>query len=364
MVAALTLLLLAVAPVAATPGWTGPLRVGNPTACTHIVAAIDAAGRFHLAAECGGRIRYSSSEAGASWSSTFFAHPTGSQDLDPQIAIDGNVLYVAYSRKAGEDCSGRFEAGVYYRHRLLPGGAWSGAVRLGSVEDSLQSFRVVAGTLHATVHNNHDEHLYYETSRGGVVHRHLIVDGAGPSSSLRVGSDGLTRIVYQGQNGLRYAVFTGSAFRTSSIPGTTSDDQFPLLVLDAANHAHVTWIRTSGPGCAQRDPQPDDGTYYATNRTGAWSTGAARRITALFGPTSLTVDTASGRVHILTSGFTSSLRYWTKSANGRWTGLTLASTRAVAVAIRLDQSRGVLLAAYVAELADGSGGSVYVLTKP
>jgi len=361
LVGALLILLLAASPLAAATGWTGPLRVGAAGHCTQVAAAIDSAGRYHLAAECGGSIRYSFSFANRSWSTTSFSHPAGRADFSPQVAIDGNVVYVAYSRDSDEGCGEAVDAGVYYRKRSLPSGAWSAARRIGPADDHLQSFRVVAGTLHATVANNHDGRLYYETSTGAAYHRYLISGGFG-TSSLRIGSDGAARIVYQGEGSLRYATFTGSGFTTTSIPGTTGEDRNPLLVLDAANHAHVVWSREPGPGCAIRDPNPDDGTYYATNKTGAWSAVGTRRITTNLGATSLTADVGSGRVHVLVAG--SGVRYYSKPAAGAWTGQLLSSSAALGAAIRLDQSSGTLLAVYSRQLSNGDSGSIYYLTKP
>src|SRR5207244_5959978 len=39
-------------------GWTASRQVGTATQCISVTAGIDAAGRFHVAAECSGSIRY------------------------------------------------------------------------------------------------------------------------------------------------------------------------------------------------------------------------------------------------------------------------------------------------------------------
>ena len=42
-------------------GWTAPHRIGKASACVTVTAAIDAASRYHIAAECDGAIHYYSS---------------------------------------------------------------------------------------------------------------------------------------------------------------------------------------------------------------------------------------------------------------------------------------------------------------
>src|ERR1035437_9103188 len=44
------------------------------------------------------------------------------------------------------------------------------------------------------------------------------------------------------------------------------------------------------------------GNSYATNAGGTWTLVAQRRITTVLGPTSLVVDVATGRVHVLLAG--------------------------------------------------------------
>ena len=70
-----------------------------------------------------------------------------------------------------------------------PRGAWSAATKIGSAADSLESFQVDGGILHATVKAN-DGLSYYETLDGTAFHRYPISDVAIGPTSMRVGSDG------------------------------------------------------------------------------------------------------------------------------------------------------------------------------
>src|SRR6185295_14402364 len=110
-------------------------------------------------------IRYFVKVPGGSWTATTFAHPAHRLDLDPQIAFRGDVVYVAYSRIALDDGCGSDgnDIGVYVRTRSQPSGSWSAPTRIGLPDDSLGSFRVDGGTVHATVRNEKDGRVYYET---------------------------------------------------------------------------------------------------------------------------------------------------------------------------------------------------------
>ena len=359
--AALLAIAIGVSSVGAATGWTGPRLVGPADNCFDVAAAIDSTGGYHVAAECDGSIRYSSSRPDGTWSTTFFAHPVAHGDHQPQISIDGNVVYVGYTREGFAGC-GYDWAGVYYRKRTLPNGAWSAATRLGLAGDHLHSLRVVGGTIHATVDTTGNDYVVsYETSTNGVFHRYVISDATG-GTSLRIGNDGRARIAYEAATALRYAVFNGTGFTKSSIPGTTGEDRAPVLVLDASNRAHLLWSHEPGPGCAVRDPQPADGTYYATNRTGSWTPAAARRITTDLGPKSLTMDVATGRVYAVI-GADPGLVYYAKTASGPWSPLKLTSARISSCVIRLS-STGTLLVVYGREFDDNISASIYSFTKP
>jgi hypothetical protein len=336
-----------VAPASAVTGWTGPQAIGSAASCFDVNVAIDATGRYHVAAICNGHVQYSSSNPNGSWSTTTFSHPSGTADVGPQIAIDGATISIAFNRVTPMDC-GVGRVGIYVRTRSLTGATWSAATLLGHAGDRLQSFRAEGGKIHATVDSDYPpntSHVYYETYSGGVLKRYVLA-GAGYQSSLRVGGDGRARIVYEVAVGLRYAVFNGVGLTTSSIPGTTANDHNPLLVLDAQNKAYVIWTHEEPAGCAPGTAEALDGTYYATNRTGSWTAAASRRFTTVKGPAAITLDAGSGRAYVLVAARTSGLRYWTKPVIGAWSSQLLSSVHAGSVAIRRNASDGKLLAVY------------------
>ncbi len=342
-------------PVSVATAWTTPRRVGTLKTCSTVTAGIDTASRYHVVAECDGRIHYYVSTDGRSWKSTVFAHPANRADLDPQLAFQGDLVYVAYSRIVPDGgCGGRrgADVGVYVRSRHLPDGAWSTARRIGSPGDTLEVFRVEGATIHATVWNQRDEHsyaghdrVYYETLVGAVAHRYRI-PGAVGRTAMRIGTDGRARIAYETGDGIRLATFTGSGFATTRVARSKSaEDVRPALVLDARNDAHVLWTRKpSEGGCVTRDANPDDGTYYSTNAGGSWT---SQRITKSVGETSLQVDPASGRIHAIVSGRVG-IWYFTKALGGSWAAKRVAAKRWVlSPVIRLDPATGRLLVVYL-----------------
>jgi hypothetical protein len=337
-------------------GWTVPQPVGTAQ-CDTVSAGIDSASRYHIAAECGGSVNYWVSDGHGSWTTTVFAHPADRQDLDPQIAFRGNVVYVAFTRiKPDGGCGGGAgpPVGVFFRSRTQPDGAWSEPVSIGSPDDNLQSFRVDGPTIHATVsQGDGGGTAYYETLNGSTYHRYPIPGSIG-QTSLRIGSDGRARIAFEAATGIRYAVFTGSGFTTSPVAGGMEGVLGPVLVLDAKDGAHVVWTRTE-PGACGEIPV---GTYYATNASGTW---VAQRITKGVGGMSLQID-GTGRVDLIV-GVGSGLWYYSATPTGPWT-----QTRIVAVGVqwptlRLDPATGTLLVVYM----DGSSagmGRIYTLTRP
>lgn len=352
---------VSLAPTTAPAGWTTPQLVDS-SPCYQLVATIDSRSGYHVAAGCDGSIRYATSIGDGSWTTRTFTHPSRRLDLDPQIATEGSHVYVAFTRVAVTDggCgdNGLRDVGVYYRYRDLPDGKWSAAKRIGSTEDHLQSFRVVSGTVHATVLAA-DGLVYYETLDGTLFHRYL-VPGAVAGTSLRVGSDGRARIVYEASEGLRYAAFDGSVFATTPIP--SSDQGYAAsLVLGSGNQAYAVWTRAyHGRGCAEPGPFPEDGTYFATNDSGGWVTS---RITPDVGTASITLDVATGRIHVIVAG-AGGLTYYTKSAGGEWSPTSLSVRAPGSPVIRLDPTTGTLLVVYVGDLGRAGTDGIYVLTKP
>jgi hypothetical protein len=346
--------------------WSTPVTVPGLDGCSSIVAVIDSRGGHHLAATCGNgdrtEIRYASSSDGRSWAATRLALPAHRYDMNPQVAVDGRTLYLAYTRLAPTDggCGddGLADVGVYVRSRQLPGGAWSEPRQIGATSDELQSFRVSEGVVHATVTNDRDAKTYYESLPAGSTTptRRIAIAGAAGSTALRIGDDGKPRIAFEGSNGLVYATVDGAALNTGAIPGTKGGWN-PVLVLEPGNVADVVWTRSwHTAGCADPGPQPDDGTYFSTNAGGTWRT---TKLTSSPGALSFTVDPGSGEVDLLVANF-GSAKLYQRPLDGSWTHRTLARGDVFSAVVRQDPSDGSLFVAFV---AGRSTNVVKVMTK-
>jgi hypothetical protein len=341
-------------PVPAT--WSKAVGVQGLESCNSVVAAVDELGGRHLAATCGdagGALRYASSTGGAGWTVTDLAPPAGRFELDPQLAFAGGTLYLAYTRVAPTDggCGddGLDDVGVWYRTRSLPGGSWSEPVRLGVAADHLQALRVSGTTVHATVANDRDGTTYYESLSGSTLRRHAIA-GATGSTSLRIGDDGRPRIAYATAKGIAYGSVNGGTVAATTIPKSAGGHS-PVLTLGPGNVAYVLWTESyTGGGCIDPEPLPTFGTYIATNAGGSWTSS---RLTTMVGSASLTIDPATGEVHVLVSDL-GRLVYFHRPAGGAWAKETLSRQFPSSVVIRQDPTNGSLLAAYVADENDES----------
>ena len=329
-------------------GWTGPRGVGHDE-CTITTSAIVVDGALHLAAYCEGSVGYLTNASGK-WTATTFPSSGNQSHEGAKLATDGSRLYMAFTRSQPLAC-GIDYLGVYYRSRALPNGSWSLASRIGPAGDVLQSFQVRGGKLHLTVVGG-----FYETNAGGSLKRYPL-PGATSGASMQVGSDGRARIAYETSGALRYAVFNGSGFDWSAIPGTMKLDTAPGLVLDAQDNAYLTYLHNDLPhGCGERDATPEDGTYYATNATGGWTPLTSRRITVDLGAASLAVG-PSGDVHALVSG-EYGIRQYVKGA-GWWDGQLLASSSSEGTALLIDPSSGRSFVVFTDRT-----GAIRYLTKP
>ena len=357
LLGALLALILTAAPAGAAAGWTSPAQLGSVTDCRDVSAAIDENGRQHVAAACGTNVRYLTNVSG-SWTTTTFSHPADRFDLEPQVAIDGNTVYVAYTRAAPATC-GLDYIGVYYRWRTLPNGAWSTTTRIGRSADSLESFRVVGGVFHLTVQDTAGVGQY-ETTATGSLKRYVL-----PGSELPHRVLGAGRRRRRGARRLHHR-------RADPIRG------LPRLRLRLADHPRHRWVRhgpAAGARCGQpgarrleplgapraavaEDPGSTAGTYYATNRTGAWTPAASRRFTRNVGPSSLTMDPVGGQVHVVLA-LENAVKYYTKPATGSWSGVTISSHGASSAVIRRDPDGGRLFAAYTRLTPDFDLGGIY-----
>lgn len=327
--------------------WRKPQQVERAD-CESVAAVIDGAGGSHVASGCRGEIHAMDLDTD-DWDPVKFKPPEARQEFGPQLAVDGDVLYLAYTRVAidegacGDD--GLRDVGVYYRTRDLSAGrAWSDPRRIGEIGDSLHALRVVGGTIHAAVGTSDGKRFFYETVRGGSYHRYQIPKATG-TASLRIGDDGRARIAYEAGGSLRYGTFTGAGFSSRKIPGT-SRGYSPMLVLGANDQPHLMWFRGNKPGggCAEPDPLPKDGTYYSTLKGGTWR---SERLVASQYVAAVTVDTISGRLHVLVSGKGGRLVYLTKVGSGAWSKRIVDSAIAGPAVIRLDQPTGRVLVMYL-----------------
>jgi hypothetical protein len=225
--------------------WTSPSLVSSEP-CYSLRGGIDAAGRSHVAASCGSGVLYSVTKSDGSWAQTLFPVPSNRVERDPQIAFQGNVAYLAYSRLAvgepdtcGSD-DGLTDIGAFYRKRTQPTGSWSDPVRIGRSDDHLVQFRVDGTTLHAIVSNEGDGRSYYLLIKGTTSKR---VQVSSDTRTLRIGNDGRARIAYGIRGSIRIATFTGAAFSGVNVPAPNSHN--PLLVLDSRDRAHLVWARNA-----------------------------------------------------------------------------------------------------------------------
>ena len=284
----------------------------------------------------------------------------------PRSPLDGDTVYLAYSRLAPGDggCGddGLDDIGVYIRSRKIPNGSWSDPVRVGGQGDRVQSFRVVDGVIHLTITTDQGNGpIYYETQAGAVVSRLLLPDAVG--TSLRVGDDGHARIAFATGPAIRYARVDGSHLSTATVAASDATNLLaPSLVLGPGDRGDMTWTQTSdaGGGCVSPDPNPLDGVYFGTDASGSWKT---TRLTRSAGRSSLTLDPASGRIDVVADDTVGggSLSHF-GSANGKdWTSKKIAGTsRLFNPVVRLDPTNGSLTV-FATDWSDTAPG-IYRLT--
>jgi len=327
-------------------------------------AAIDAAGRYHVAAVCDGGIRYLTSANGSSWKETSFVPPIDRLEVDPQLTLDGNTVYLAYSRLAPTDggCGddGLQDIGVYTRSRHLPNGSWSDPVRVGGKADRVQSFRVVDGVLHLTITTDDGSGpLYYESQAGPVVTQLLIPDAV--TTSLRVGDDGHPRIAYATGHAIRYARVDGSHLTIETISATNKTNLVaPSMVLGPGDRAYVVWTQSidGGRGCAGVEAGPLDGLYFGTNASGSWKT---KRLSRTENQASLTLDPSSGRIEVVVKNGLPLIEF-TSVGGDSWISKKIPGTSGmVDPLVRLNPKTHDV--SVFAQKWNDSGSRVYLLTK-
>ncbi len=337
-----------VAPARAVPKVWSKAAVVMSGECWSPAATVDSAGTFHVVSGCGMGIRYATSKDGKHWRTTVLPHLAHRSDVEPQIAVDGSRLYVAYTRQRQLDggCgdSGLVDVGVYYRTRTLPNGRWSAPTRLGPAGAHLQGFRVVNRVIHETFITQDREGPVWYGSLSGRTFRSVRIPGA-TGTSLRVGDDGRARIAYTTGDSIRYATITGGSpsFRVVFRSRIMQMDA-PSLVLGTGDRAYMAWAvhPVYGGGCADGGaPDVKPGTYFGTDVSGAWR---VKRITALVTSPSLALDASTGRLFtaLTTERETRDLA---RRPDGTWTlGRRIPGTKDMMSAIlRRDTVTGHLL---------------------
>jgi hypothetical protein len=344
-------------PTAAPPwkaNWSKP-RVVDKEPCGAFAVGIDASSRYHVV-DCD--MRYSVGNGDGEWTTTSLGD---SKAQEPLIAFDGNRAYVAYWRilpwdpdTCGGDQPGP-SAGVYFRRRTLPDGAWSKAIAFGRKGDHLEALRVDGGVLHAIVWNDISGRTFYvKATQNPVVSARHRIDADG-DVSLRVGDDGRARVAYWRRGSLRYGTFNGSGFSISKVSDGPTDGP-AALVLGAGNQPHVAYtIVRPTYGCGDGIDQPSRaGTYYATMVNGKWT---SRRITKKVGFPSLALDPGTGRVFVLVDNVVH-----TKAPNGGWETARLPAGIENPV-MRIDPATGRLLVMYVDYNSDAESASLVAITS-
>ena len=348
-------------PLAIAATWSTPAVISKG-GCDELTATIDPAGRYHVAAVCSERIRYLTSADGIDWIETSFTPPLHRLELDPQLALDGDRLYLADTLIAQGDggCgdNGLTDVGVYTRSITPPNGTWSDPVRIGAIGDHVQSFRVVDGVQHLTVTaGDGGGPLYYESQSGSTFSK-VAIPGA-VTTSLRVSDDGHARIAYTTGHAIRYARVSGTQLAITTVAAKTSTFlKWPSLVLGPGDHAYLVWSQDSDPGggCAGIEPGPIDGVYFATDVSGQWKT---TRLTKLPAHPSLALDPSTGRIEVVVTDEHGMTQYESTGGDD-WTKTKIDGPGALSSElIRVNPATGSL---NIFALDFDTG--IYLITKP
>lgn len=353
-------------------GWLGPRLVGFASDCHNVVALLDTRGVGHLAATCGNGVAYADAKA-SGWTVHALTPPADRMELDPQLALDGNVLYLAYSRVApagGCGSPGYSDVGVWYRTRTLPSGAWSAPRQIGRTYDHLQSLAVRGGTIAATSNNDHDDGRYLDIVRGAS-DRRLALSHADGLSSVQIGPDGRVRLAYEveattldGWGSIRFALVGSAGPVVTTVPDTAKG-YAPVLGIAPSGAYDLLWERGyHGLGCVGGGSDPLDGTYFATDIGGHWT---ASRLSTALGQTAMALDPSTGAAHILLSSDGGPrdqvLSYYLRSPAGVWTDVSLLPSAVASPTISVDRT-GAVLVAFIGYTTDRNGSTVFVMTRP
>jgi hypothetical protein len=332
--------------------WSRP-RLVKAGKCDNLVATIDKASRYHVAARCKRGISYLVSSDGVTWTETAFDPPPRGRDTNPQLAVDGDTLYLAYTRYVDPDIGTGCGDGVYVRTRHLPEGTWSEARRVGLVGDCLGSFRAADGVLHMAVSTDDGGPFFYESQSGKTLTRIRIPKAW--DASIRVGDDGRARIAYGTVAGIRYGRVDDGRLSSTKVVGSDETFMFsPMLVLGSRDVPYLMWYQSIDIG---DHPGPLDGIYFGTDMRARWT---SVRISRSIGGSeySFTVDPSSGRIHAILVD--ASMIYYTSPTGKKWTHKRLPGTKNFEQAvIRRDPDSGELVVFGIKRTQ-----GIYLLSKP
>ena len=328
-------------PLPSVTGWTAAAVAIAGSDCYGASAQVDTANHVHVVASCGNGMSYAVASPGGKWSTTKFPAPAGRQIVNPKIAVDGSATYLAYQLISDVGCGGPADAGVYIKRQATFGGSWTAATRIGTAGDGLEAFAEMCGTLDAVVLGGSKS--YFETVAGSTIHRYLISDaqsGATDPVSLQIGTDGKARIAYASNAGIRFGVFNGSGFTTTTVEKQDGLEWGAQLILDPSNNPRILWMHSQPPlGCAGQDSSSKDGTYYATDAGGTWT---STRFTKDYGQISFQRNDTTGVVYAAVTGF-NTLDLYTRQAGGAWQAATLTRLASLDPILARNPATGTLL---------------------
>jgi hypothetical protein len=275
-------------------------------------------------------------------------------ETEPQVVVDGDRVYLAFNRYVplDEGCGG-----LDYRHLggfvtfPMVDGGWTTPRQIGEENDVLVGLRVVDEVIHALVRN---EGLFYLRIAGDDTTR-IQVSNVG-TGSLRIGDDGVPRVAFVANDAIRYGEIRNGKVVSRVVADADFSAGSPELILAPGNRPVISWTQNSDiGGCTTPGPRPTDGTYVATLAGEGWTT---RRVTTEAGGSTLTLDVATGDLHVAVA--TDVIRHFVSTNDGgSWTGVTVpSSSDAYAPVIRVDPESG-----HVGIAAIGEGGIAFFLAS-
>jgi hypothetical protein len=326
--------------------------------CDDLTAVVDAAGGYHVAADCDGGVHVFSSKDGFTWTDTLMVAPVHRTEWLPHLAIDGETLYLGVTRFGDDtDCGAPHDIGVFIRSRHVPDRAWSDATRIGARGDRLHDLQVADGVLHAIVNAENAGPLSYESKAGAALARVALPNAH--SGVVQVGHDGKARVAFATEHRVTYGtVANGELLRMTIAADKRTNMSSPELLLGPDDRAFLKWTQSdqqTGEGCGTSGPGPLDGTYFGTDGDGAWTTMRVRRST-LGG--SLTVDPTTGQLYMLMPGDSGTLHVLAQRTDGSWSSAKVPGmSGAYESVLRVDPARRRLV------VFGAEGDGIDIVTK-